>query len=95
MTEAEAANELMRLARQIAHHDHLYHTLDTPEIDDAAYDALVRRNAEIEAQFPHLVRADSPSRKVGHDISGTPLSKVRHDVRMMSLDNAVTDAEVG
>ncbi len=95
MTEAEAANELMRLARQIAHHDHLYHTLDTPEIDDAAYDALVRRNAEIEAQFPHLVRADSPSRKVGHDISGTPLSKVRHDVRMMSLDNAFTDAEVG
>ena len=95
MTEAEAANELMRLARQIAHHDHLYHTLDTPEIDDAAYDALVRRHAEIEAQVPHLVRADSPIRKVGHDISGTPLSKVRHDVRMMSLDNAFTDAEVG
>jgi DNA ligase (NAD+) len=95
MTEAEAANELMRLARQIAHHDHLYHTLDTPEIDDAAYDALVRRNAEIEAAFPHLIRADSPSRKVGHDISGTPLSKVRHDVRMMSLDNAFTDEEVG
>jgi len=94
MTEAEAANELMRLARQIAHHDHLYHTLDTPEIADAEYDALVRRNAEIEAAFPHLIRADSPSRKVGHDVSGTPLSKVRHDVRMMSLDNAFTDEEV-
>ncbi len=94
MTEAEAANELMRLARQIAHHDHLYHTLDTPEIDDAAYDALVRRNAEIEAQFPHLIRADSPANKVGHDISATPLSKVRHEMRMMSLDNAFTDDEV-
>ena len=94
MTEAEAANELMRLARQIAHHDHLYHTLDAPEVSDAEYDALVRRNAEIEAQFPHLIRADSPSRKVGHDISATPLSKVRHDVRMMSLDNAFTDEEV-
>ncbi len=94
MTEAEAANELMRLARQIAHHDRMYHTLDTPEISDAEYDALVRRNAEIEAQFPHLIRADSPSRKVGHDISATPLSKVRHDLRMMSLDNAFTDAEV-
>jgi DNA ligase (NAD+) len=91
---AEAANELMRLARQIAHHDHLYHTLDTPEVSDAEYDALVRRNAEIEAAFPHLIRADSPSRKVGHDISATPLSKVRHDVRMMSLDNAFTDEEV-
>ncbi|WP_353227199.1 NAD-dependent DNA ligase LigA [Novosphingobium sp.] len=93
-SEAEAANELMRLARQIAHHDHLYHTLDTPEIDDAAYDALVRRNAEIEAAFPQLIRADSPSRKVGHDIAATPLAKVRHDVRMMSLDNAFTDEEV-
>jgi DNA ligase (NAD+) len=95
MTEAEAANELMRLAKQIAHHDHLYHTLDAPEISDAEYDALMRRNAELEAAFPHLIRADSPSRKVGHDISATPLSKVRHDVRMMSLDNAFTDEEVG
>ena len=94
MTEAEAANELMRLARQIAHHDHLYHTLDQPEIDDAAYDALVRRNAEIEAAFPHLIRPDSPSRKVGHDVAATPLAKVRHDVRMMSLDNAFSDEEV-
>jgi DNA ligase (NAD+) len=94
MTEAEAANELMRLARTIAHHDQLYHTLDTPEISDFEYDALIRRNSEIEAAFPHLIRADSPSRKVGHDISATPLSKVRHDVRMMSLDNAFSDAEV-
>jgi DNA ligase (NAD+) len=95
MTEAEAANELMRLARQIAHHDRLYHTLDTPEISDAEYDALVRRNAEIEAAFPHLIRPDSPSRKVGHDVAASPLSKVRHEVRMMSLDNAFTDEEVG
>ncbi len=95
MSEAEAANELMRLARQIARHDRLYHTLDAPEISDAEYDALVRRNAELEAAFPHLIRADSPSRKVGHDITATPLAKVRHDVRMMSLDNAFTDDEVG
>ena len=94
LSEAEAANELMRLARRIAHHDRLYHMLDTPEISDFEYDALVRRNAEIEAAFPHLVRPDSPSRKVGHDIGATPLSKVRHEVRMMSLDNAFSDAEV-
>ncbi|EGD58469.1 DNA ligase, NAD-dependent [Novosphingobium nitrogenifigens DSM 19370] len=94
MTEADAANELMRLARQIAYHDRLYHTLDTPEIADAEYDALVRRNAEIEAAFPHLIRADSPSRKVGHDVAASPLSKVTHEVRMMSLDNAFTDEEV-
>lgn len=94
LSEAEAANELMRLARQIAKHDKLYHAEDAPEITDQEYDALVRRNAELEAAFPHLVREDSPSRKVGHAVSASPLSKVRHEVRMMSLDNAFTDAEV-
>ena len=93
-SEADAANELMRLARQIARHDRLYHAEDAPEISDAAYDALVRRNAELEGWFPHLIRPDSPSRKVGHEIAASPLSKVRHEVRMMSLDNAFSDGEV-
>jgi DNA ligase (NAD+) len=92
--EAEAANELMRLAKAIAHHDELYHAKDAPEISDAEYDALVRRNAELEAAFPHLVRADSPSQQVGHEIGASPLSKVTHEVRMMSLDNAFSDDEV-
>jgi len=91
---AEAANELMRLAKAIARHDRLYHAEDTPEISDAEYDALVRRNAELEAAFPQLIRADSPSRKVGHAIAASPLAKVQHDVRMMSLDNAFSDEEV-
>ncbi|MCW1384157.1 NAD-dependent DNA ligase LigA [Novosphingobium sp. KCTC 2891] len=94
LTEADAANELMRLAKAIARHDRLYHAEDAPEITDAEYDALVRRNAEIEAAFPHLIRADSPSRKVGHEIAASPLSKVTHEVRMMSLDNAFSDEEV-
>jgi DNA ligase (NAD+) len=94
LSEAEAANELMRLAKEIARHDRLYHTEDAPEIEDVAYDALVRRNAELEAAFPHLVRADSPSRKVGHEVTASPLSKVPHEVRMMSLDNAFSDEEV-
>ncbi|GHD02829.1 NAD-dependent DNA ligase LigA [Novosphingobium pokkalii] len=94
MSEADAANELMRLARQIAYHNRRYHAEDAPEISDAEYDALVRRNAELEAAFPHLVRADSPSRAVGHEVSASPLRKVAHEVRMMSLDNAFTDEEV-
>jgi DNA ligase (NAD+) len=94
MSEADAANELMRLARQIAHHDRLYHAQDAPEISDAEYDALVRRNAELEAAFPHLIREDSPSRKVGHEVVASPLGKVPHEVRMMSLDNAFSDEEV-
>jgi len=95
LPEADAANELMRLARAIARHDRLYHAEDAPEISDAEYDALVRRNAELEAAFPHLVRPDSPSRKVGHAVASSPLAKVTHEVRMMSLDNAFTDEEVG
>ena len=94
MSEADAANELMRLAKQIAYHDRLYHAEDTPEITDPEYDALVRRNAAIEAAFPNLVRDDSPSRKVGFAIAASPLSKVTHEVRMMSLDNAFNAEEV-
>lgn len=92
--EAQAANELMRLARQIARANKLYHAEDAPEISDAEYDALVRRNAELEAAFPHLVRPDSPTNKVGHEVAASPLSKVTHEVRMMSLDNAFTGEEV-
>lgn len=92
--EAEAANELMRLARQINRANRLYHADDAPEISDAEYDALVRRNAELEAAFPNLVRPDSPTNKVGHEVAASPLSKVTHEVRMMSLDNAFTDEEV-
>ncbi len=94
ITEAEAANELMRLARQIAKHNRLYHAEDNPEITDAEYDALVRRNAELEEQFPHLIRPDSPSKEVGFEVAASPLSKVTHEVRMMSLDNAFSDEEV-
>ncbi|MBK6800858.1 NAD-dependent DNA ligase LigA [Novosphingobium sp.] len=94
LSEAEAANELMRLAKVIAHHNWLYHAEDSPEISDADYDALVRRNAALEAAFPQLVRADSPSRKVGHEVAASPLAKVTHEVRMMSLDNAFADEDV-
>ena len=59
--EADAANRLMRLAKEIARHDRLYHDQDAPEVSDAEYDALVRENRELEERFPHLVRPDSPS----------------------------------
>ena len=94
MSEADAANELMRLAKAIAHHNRLYHAEDAPEISDAEYDALVRRNNELEAAFPHLIRADSPNASVGAAVEGSPLSKVAHAKRMMSLDNAFSDEDV-
>lgn len=94
LSEADAANELMRLARTIAKHNKLYHAEDTPEISDAEYDALVRRNNELEEAFPHLVRDDSPNKLVGAAVANSPLSKVTHEQRMYSLDNGFSDEDI-
>jgi len=93
MSEADAANRLMRLAREIARHNRAYHDRDAPEISDAEYDALVRENAALEAEFPHLVRADSPSRSVGAAPTSS-LAKVAHARPMLSLENAFGADEV-
>jgi DNA ligase (NAD+) len=94
LSQAAAANELMRLAKQIAYHSKRYHAEDAPEISDADYDALVRRNNELEAAFPALIRADSPNNAVGAAVEGSPLAKVTHAQRMMSLDNAFSGEDV-
>ncbi|HLY45450.1 MAG TPA: NAD-dependent DNA ligase LigA [Stellaceae bacterium] len=93
LSEAEAEAELARLAAEILHHDQLYYAKDAPEISDAAYDELRRRNAAIEARFPELVRADSPSRRVGAAPAAT-FAKVTHSVPMLSLQNAFEEADV-
>ncbi len=93
MSEAQAANRLMRLAKEIARHDRLYHDRDEPEISDAQYDALVHENAGLEARFPHLVRPDSPSKRLGAAPTGA-LAKVQHARPMLSLDNAFSADEV-
>ena len=84
ISEAEAANRLMRLAKEIARHDKLYHDRDAPEISDAHYDALVRENRELEERFPQLVRADSPSKRLGAAPTSA-LAKVTHARPMLSL----------
>ena len=94
LSSAEAEKELDKLAREIAEHDRRYHAEDAPTISDAEYDVLRRRNAQIEARFPLLVRPDSPSHRVGAKVS-EKFAKVVHAKSMLSLDNAFSDEDVG
>ncbi len=93
LTETEAKAELADLAARIAAANTAYHTEDAPEISDADYDALKRRNAEIEAAFPALKRADSPSDRVGAQVA-EGFGKIAHAVRMLSLENAFEDGDI-
>ncbi|WP_228243735.1 NAD-dependent DNA ligase LigA [Porphyrobacter sp. GA68] len=93
-TLAETTEEHARLSAEIARHNRLYHAEDAPEISDAQYDALVRRVLELEAAYPELASGAGAATAVGHEVSSSPLAKVRHEVRMLSLDNAFTDDEV-
>ena len=93
LTEAKAKAELKRLATEIAAHDKRYYQQDAPTVTDAEYDALRQRNAAIETRFPDLVRADSPSKRVGAAPTGK-FKKVRHALPMLSLDNAFAERDV-
>ncbi len=93
LSEAEAKAELKRLAEEIAEHDAAYYQDDAPLVSDADYDALRQRNDAIEARFPKLKRADSPSERVGAP-TGSAFGKVEHAVPMLSLGNAFNEEDV-
>jgi DNA ligase (NAD+) len=93
LNEEQAREELARLADLIGAANIAYHQSDAPQISDAKYDALKRRNSEIEGRFPHLKRSDSPSDQVGAPVS-EGFSKVTHAVRMLSLGNAFDDQDM-
>jgi len=93
LTLAEGRKELARLAEEIETHDRRYYRDDAPTVSDAEYDALRKRNAAIEAHFPDLIRADSPSRRVGAKPS-EKFAKIVHRMPMLSLDNAFDDSDV-
>ena len=92
MTDA-ARRRAEALREQIAHHNHRYYVLDDPEIDDFAYDALLRELQALEATHPELLTPDSPTQRVG----AAPLAEfgtVRHPQPMLSLENAFSDEDV-
>src|ERR1700690_659425 len=85
--------EIASLREALRHHESLYYVLDRPEISDAEYDRLMQRLREIEATHPELITPDSPTQRVG----GKPREgfvKVRHSAPMLSLDNALNEAEL-
>jgi DNA ligase (NAD+) len=85
--QAQALRETLR------RHEHLYYVLDSPEITDAEYDALMRQLDALEKAHPELVTPDSPTQRVG----GKPREgfvKVRHSTQMLSLDNALNEEEL-
>jgi DNA ligase (NAD+) len=88
-----AAAELAFLSQEIAKHDIAYHQNDAPKISDDNYDSLRRRNDDLEAQFPELVREDSPTKKVGAAVR-EGFCKITHARPMLSLGNAFSDDDV-
>jgi DNA ligase (NAD+) len=93
MNQADAAQRITALREQIHHHDYLYYVEARPEVSDAEYDALVRELRQLEAECPGLVTPESPTQRV----SGAPTDlfrPVEHRVAMLSLDNAMTAAEL-
>ena len=98
MTNAEVTTELAGLAAEIARHDALYHGQDNPELTDADYDRLVARNRQLEAAYPELIRADSPTMRVGTPLSGSTnaghFGKIKHARPMLSLNNGFSDEDI-
>ena len=89
----DPAREVEKLREELRRHEHLYYVLDAPEISDAEYDALMRELMELEALHPGLATSDSPTSRVG----GKPREgfvKARHSSPMLSLDNALNEAEL-
>lgn len=93
LTVEEAKAELERLAREIARADNAYYQNDAPNLTDAEYDALKHYNADIEVKFPQLVRADSPSKRVGATVQ-SKFNKITHRFPMLSLGDVFSIAEV-
>jgi len=89
----DPAAEIEQLREELRHHEHQYYVLDAPEITDGEYDALMRRLQALEAQHPGLLTPDSPTQRVG----GKPREgfvKVLHSSSLLSLDNALNEAEL-
>lgn len=93
LSREEAAVELAYLAAEIARSDNAYYQNDEPYLTDAEYDKLKHRNTAIEKIYPDLVRADSPSKRVGAAVQ-SKFNKIEHRFPMLSLADVFSIEEV-
>ncbi|MBI4799147.1 MAG: NAD-dependent DNA ligase LigA [Desulfarculus sp.] len=91
MLPEAAARRVAQLSAEIRRHNQLYYTLSRPEISDAQYDALLAELMDLEARFPELALADSPSRQVGAPPQ-TSFAQVAHHRPMRSLESKADPA---
>ncbi|MCU5771353.1 NAD-dependent DNA ligase LigA [Erwiniaceae bacterium BAC15a-03b] len=84
-------DKITHLRTTLGHHEYLYHVMDAPEVPDAEYDRLMGELRELEQQHPELITPDSPTQRVGAAPLGA-FEQVRHEVPMLSLDNAFDEA---
>lgn len=85
--------KMIRLAEAINYHNHRYYVLSDPEIDDFAFDKMLKELEQLERENPDLADPNSPTKRVGGDIT-KKFKTVKHKVRMMSLDNTYTMEEL-
>jgi len=93
MKTAQAKKEIVRLRKEINHHNYQYYVLNQPVITDYEYDRLYKRLDELEHQFPQFITPDSPTQRIG----GEPLKEfktIEHRIKMLSLDNTYSEDEV-
>ena len=93
MPSPPSGKKIEALRERIRHHEYLYYVLDTPELSDAEFDALMNELKRIEAAYPELITPDSPTQRVG----GKPREgfvKAKHSSPMLSLDNAYSEEEL-
>ena len=93
MTDTRPQQRILQLREEIRRHDHSYYVQNDPVITDSEYDSLVRELSGLERQNPNLVTPDSPTRRVGGEVSGD-FDQVEHPEAMLSLDNVFNDGEI-
>lgn len=89
----DAEKRIEQLRTEIRHHEYLYYVQDMPSVTDADYDILVKELRELEAAYPELIVADSPTQRVAGQVKGD-LTAVKHITPLLSLGNAFSQAEM-